>query len=92
MRTTIDLPDELFRELKVRAARSGLTLRELVRRYIELGLRQPGIPPASAVTRRTLPPVLVPPRGTTIPAPSRAELRQLEEEEDEARHARSARR
>jgi hypothetical protein len=30
MRTTIDIPDPLFRELKIRAASEGTTLREMV--------------------------------------------------------------
>jgi len=41
MRTTIDLPDELYRTLKTRAAIKGVTLRELVQGLIEQGLRQP---------------------------------------------------
>ena len=41
MRTTIDLPDELYRTLKTRAAIKGVTLRELIQGLIEQGLRQP---------------------------------------------------
>jgi hypothetical protein len=91
MRTTIDLPDELYRALKVRAAMSGVTVRELVRRYVEQGLRQPSAPGTRAGHREP-PPVIVPPRGVAIPAAPRAELHRLEEEEDEAKDARSARR
>ncbi|MBI3926759.1 MAG: ribbon-helix-helix protein, CopG family [Armatimonadetes bacterium] len=32
MRTTIDLPDDLYRTLKARAALNRVTLRELIRR------------------------------------------------------------
>ncbi len=35
MRTTIDLPDDLYRQVKVAAAREGVTLRSI----IERGLR-----------------------------------------------------
>ena len=35
MKTTIDLPDPLYRRLKIRAAESGLTIRELVVNGIE---------------------------------------------------------
>ena len=35
MRTTIDLPDDLFRQLKVLAASRNVTLKILVRRAIE---------------------------------------------------------
>lgn len=89
MRTTIDLPEDLYRTLKARAGLSGVRLSELVRRLIEQGLRsaagssQPshGFGP---------PPAIVPPRGKPIPAISRKDMRRIEEEEDEAKHARSA--
>lgn len=90
MRTTVDLPDDLYRALKARAALSGTTLRELVRTYLEQGLRNPSAP--RGVARREAPPVIVPPRGVPIPARSRAELRRLEEAEDEARDGGPARR
>ena len=37
MRTTIDLDDKLFRELKVEAARRGTTMRDLVNEYLRRG-------------------------------------------------------
>jgi hypothetical protein len=40
MRTTIDLPDETFRQLKARAALSGLKLKDLVTQMIESGLAE----------------------------------------------------
>jgi hypothetical protein len=38
MRTTIDIPDALFRQAKQQAAREGLTLRELVLRALRTHL------------------------------------------------------
>ena len=35
MRTTLDLPDELFRELKMLAVRRGTSLKELLRIAVE---------------------------------------------------------
>jgi len=35
MRTTIDLPDAVFRELKVVAARRGTSLKDVVRKAVE---------------------------------------------------------
>jgi hypothetical protein len=87
MRTTLDLPDDLYRALKARAALRGITLRQLVQRLIEQGLRSPETGTISA-GRRSPPPVLIPPRGIYIPAVSRADLRHMEEEEDEAKRAR----
>ena len=92
MRTTIDLPDDLYRALKVRAALTGVTLRQLAGQLLEQGLRQPGGGQEPAPRHREPPPVILPARGVPIPALPRAELRRLDEEEDEARHARPARR
>ncbi|HWP62870.1 MAG TPA: hypothetical protein VNO86_05320 [Candidatus Binatia bacterium] len=88
MRTTIELPDELYRTLKVRAALSGVPLRVLVQGLIERGLRGESHPVRAEPGRRPPPPVVVPPTGTPVPALTRAELRRLEEDEDEERHAR----
>ena len=41
MRTTLDLPDPLFKEVKTRAVQQGVTLKELLATYIEAGLRAP---------------------------------------------------
>ena len=53
MRTTIDLPDTLYRELKAKAALEGLPMKDLVRRLVERGLvaapLAPGLAPRSAV-------------------------------------------
>lgn len=40
MRTTVDLPDDLFRELKAVAARRGISLKEIVRIAFEEELRK----------------------------------------------------
>ena len=38
MRTTLELPDPLFARLKARAASEHLTLKQLLRSYVEQGL------------------------------------------------------
>ena len=91
VRTTIDLPEELYRALKARAALTGVTLRDLVRRLIEQGLRQP-VGEKRPAERRDPPPVIIAPRGVPIHATSRADRQRFEEGEDEERHARSTRR
>jgi hypothetical protein len=40
MRTTIDLPDPLFRELKAVAARRGISLKSVVRTAVEEEIRK----------------------------------------------------
>ncbi|UWZ86569.1 hypothetical protein [Occallatibacter riparius] len=46
MRTTIDIPDETYRELKVKAAREGKTFREIALRAIKRELEIVGGEPA----------------------------------------------
>lgn len=40
MRTTVDLPDPLFRELKAVAARRGISLKNLMRAALEKEIRR----------------------------------------------------
>lgn len=84
MRTTIDLPDDLYRTLKARSALSGVSLRELIQSLIEQGLRSS--PPLSKTGGREPPPVIIPPRGVPIAAVSRDEIRRIEEAEDEKKN------
>jgi hypothetical protein len=86
----MDLPDDMFRALKARAALSGVPLRELVRRLLEQGLHVAGGGPPQSSGRHSPPPVIIPPRGVPIPAVPRATLRRMDEEEDEAKNARSS--
>ena len=58
MRTTIDLPDPLLRQLKSRAALEGTTLKQLIREAIERGLSAPTAPEGTKRQRST-PPSLV---------------------------------
>jgi plasmid stability protein len=48
MRTTIDIPDALFRHLKARAALEGSSLRDLVVDLVSKGLQVPAIEEAAA--------------------------------------------
>jgi hypothetical protein len=41
MRTTLELPDELFRQVKAKAALAGTSLKDLLTRYVVSGLDQP---------------------------------------------------
>ena len=46
MRTTVDFPDPIYRELKVRAASEGTTIREMILEGVALRLRSSGaVPP-----------------------------------------------
>ena len=41
MRTTIDLPDPLYRQLKAHAALQGVPMKDVVLAFVERGLRAP---------------------------------------------------
>jgi len=66
MRTTLDLPDPLYRRLKLKAAQEGKTLREVVIRLLEeeLAHTSPGPRPLPQVQEA----------GRRIPVRTHAEL------------------
>lgn len=78
MRTTIDLPDSLFRQVKARAALDGLKLKELITLFVEDGLRS-GTPAAAGETapRRGTPPVIIPATGERVPLLTNAEVEEI---------------
>ncbi len=88
MRTTLDLPDELFRQVKAKAALEGVALKNLLTRYVESGLRQPPSPPGSSRERSKLP--IIKARGKAIIPNLSSELQaKLDQEEDLAKLRRS---
>ncbi len=62
MRTTLDLPDPLFREVKTRAVQQGVTLKDLLAQYIQAGMNAP----ASATDPATAP-AMTTPKAHPIP-------------------------
>jgi hypothetical protein len=81
MRTTIDLPDELFRQAKARAALHGMKLKDLITRFVEQGLGQ-GVPRSTASRRRSELPVVRAATGRTLPSLTNADLYRILEEEE----------
>ena len=55
MKTTIDLPDNLVREVKIRAVREGRKMKELVAELLERSLRDPRRESPRRVRRAGLP-------------------------------------
>ena len=55
MKTTLDLPEELVRAMKIRAATEGRKLREVAAEVIQKGLSPPVTNTGSAGTRVKLP-------------------------------------
>jgi hypothetical protein len=84
----LDLPEDLFRQVKAKAALEGATLKDMLTRYIESGLRQPARLAGHSARRSLLP--VVPKRGKGVIPNLTPELQaRLEEEEDLAKLHRS---
>lgn len=84
MRTTLDLPDPLFRELKARAASQGRKLKELVTLFIEDGLHGAATSTQPSAERPLRSPLPVARRacGLNIPAMTNAQLQGILDDED----------
>jgi hypothetical protein len=82
MRTTLEIPDPLFREVKARAAQSGLKLKELLTRYIEAGLKAPHLQSPQQRPKRAPLPTFREPTGVLHRAYSNAELQEILDQED----------
>jgi hypothetical protein len=83
MRTTIDIPDELFREAKLRAVQDGLRLKELFRRYVEQGLSS-GSTTSTPVRKRNRSelPVILRASGNPLPDLSNTDVYRIMADED----------
>ena len=86
MRTTLDLPDELFREVKAKAALEGAKLKDLLTRYVESGLRQPV---HATPSHRSKLPIIKRQGKQRVPSLTGKRQAKLEEEEDLAKLNRS---
>jgi hypothetical protein len=86
MRTSLDLPDPLFKEVKTRAVQQGITLKELLASFIEAGLRAPQTQEKEPAPRKNPHPLPVAwervPGEPQHPALSNAELYAILDEED----------
>lgn len=86
MRTTLDLPDALFKHLKARAALEGRTLRDLVVALVEKGLNaREAVNPQQRFLAR---PPVIPHRGplqVDLANMSNADLHELMNRDDDER-------
>jgi hypothetical protein len=82
MRTTVDLPDSVYRSLKMQAGLRGVTLKQLLLGYVQRGLSEPATPRRG---RQDESPVIIAPTGRVIRPLGARERRRLKEREDEAR-------
>lgn len=89
MRTTLDLPDELFRQVKAKAAMEGARLKDLLTRYVQNGLQQR---PEERPARRSKLPVIKRRGKQTVSLLTTEQQAKLDGEGDVARLDRSFRR
>jgi hypothetical protein len=82
VRTTIDLPDQTFRAAKAKAAMLGMSLKDLITHYIDIGLGGPEPDLGRRGRRSPLPIVETGPRA--LPSLSNAELYALLDEDTAA--------
>ena len=83
MRTTLDLPDPLLREVKARAAMEGIKLKDYFARLVEAALQRPSL--AAAQPKRSPAPVFKRKAARPMPALSNGQLNALMDEQDTAK-------
>lgn len=76
MRTTLDLPDALLRQLKAQAALDGTTLKDTIRTLVERGMAAGANAPPPVPARSKLPSVKIG-RPLRLKNPSNAALFEL---------------
>lgn len=77
MRTTLDLPDETFRQLKIEAALCGAKLKDLITEFIEKGLAARAAGQRLTAPSRSPLPQIRPKTGIQHRALTNAELEDL---------------
>ena len=82
MRTTIDLPDELLRKVKAKAALDGLKMKDLIALYVEQGLRGGSPHTAPLQRRRSELPVAREATGKLLPSLTNADIQRILDEEE----------
>ncbi len=85
MRTTLDLPDPLFCELKAQAARQHVKMKDLLKTYVEAGIYGRSAATSQPRSARSALPVARRATGKTIRALSNAQIQQLLDETDAPR-------
>ena len=85
MRTTLDLPDPLMRELKARAALEGVKRKDYLARIVQSALQRPLAAAAGAAPKRSPVPVFRRAKAKPMPAMSNVQLYAALDAQDAAR-------
>ena len=88
MKTTLEIPDPLFRQVKARAAMEGVKLKDLVASALSAYLTKPGAD-AEGQAKPCPFPLVRGKGGPLLKQTSNQTIARLEEEDDTKRHRRS---
>jgi hypothetical protein len=90
MKATVEIPDALYREIKIRAARDGVKVKDLVAQGLSAVLRQ--APPAQPRKKKSIFPIYRGPLGPLLEGKDVRSLSFLDDLDDLERYQRSLRR
>jgi hypothetical protein len=90
MKTTVEIPDDLFRRAKAKAALEGTTLRELMTQGLEMVLEQPRRAPSRR--RASFPLIRASGKAASLTNEMVAQVVEAIDEEEAQQHARFVRR
>jgi hypothetical protein len=94
MKTTLEIPDTLYRQVKMRAARDGVKVKDLIAQTLSAGLHLPMQPSAAAkkAKRGSIFPLFKGPLGPLLQGKDLRSLNFLDELDDIESYQRSLRR
>ncbi len=90
MKTTLDIPDALYRQVKMRAARDGVKIKDLVTKGLSKVLNED--PPARPKGKKSVFPLYTGPVGPLLAGKDVRSLSFLDEQDDLERYQRAFRR
>jgi hypothetical protein len=92
MKTTLDIPDALYREVKMRAARDGVKIKDVVVKSIADHLHPQATAPKQSVKKKSIFPFFHGPGGPLLQNKDLRSLSFLDEQDDLERYQRAFRR
>jgi len=90
MKTTLEIPDALYRQVKMRAARDGVKVKDLVAKGLSSVLHED--PPAKSRKRKSIFPIFHGPVGPLLQGKDVRSLSFLDDQDDLERYQRAFRR
>lgn len=92
MKATLEIPDALYRDIKIRAARDGVKVKDLVARTLAAGLQHHTEIPKKPAKKKSIFPLFTGPGGPLLQNKDLRSLSFLDDQDDLERYQRSFRR